>query len=51
LDAGWLEMVDLGWLSTGWTQLSQNVSQLAGCDDVGLAHGWLDMIELGWLMG
>jgi hypothetical protein len=38
LALGWLEMIELDWLSAG--------SRLAGDDRAGLAFGWLEMIEL-----
>jgi len=49
LNTGWLEVVELEWLSTGWMRTSRNDSQHVGCDPVWLAIGWLEMLELGWL--
>ena len=42
---GWLEMIELGWLSAGWTRSSRADSWLAGDDRAGMAVGWLDAIE------
>jgi hypothetical protein len=49
LALGWLEMIKLFWLSSGWMRLSRAGSQLARDDRAGLAFGWLDTIELVWL--
>jgi hypothetical protein len=48
LNTGWMEVLEMEWLSTGWKRTSCNGSQQVGCDPVGLALGCLVKIPRGW---